>query len=173
MIVRPRTPEDLDSCIAVARVVHERDGYPPYLPDGDFTRLLVSDDALAVWVASSDAEIVGHVSLHRHSTPAVMALATDALGCDEAELAVVARLLVAPERRRQGIARRLLDTAVAHARAGGRIPILDVWTGLPGAIAMYDGLGWRRLGEVTARFPGAEPIGEIVFAAPGAAPSSE
>ncbi len=167
MIVRPRTPEDLDACVAVARAVHERDGYPPYLPDGDFTRLLVNDDALAVWVATADAEIVGHVALHRHSTPAAMTLATDALGCDESELAVVARLLVAPERRRQGIARQLLDTAVAHGRASGRIPILDVWTGLPDAIAMYDRLGWRRLGPVAFTPPERDPMQEIVFVAPG------
>jgi len=167
MIVRPRTPEDLDACISVADVVHERDGYPPYLPEGDFTRFLVSDDALKAWVAIADAEIVGHVSLHHHSTPAVMTLATNALGCDEAELAVVARLLVAPERRRQGVATRLLDAAVSHARASDRVPILDVWTGLPDAIAMYDGLRWRRLGRVAFTPPEQDPMHEIVFVAPG------
>jgi GNAT superfamily N-acetyltransferase len=167
MIVRSRTASDLDACIAVARVVHDRDGYPPYLPKGDFTRLLVSDDALAVWVAAADAEIVGHVALHRHSTPAVMTLATNALGCNEARLAVVARLLVAPERRREGIATRLLDTAVAHARGSGRIPILDVWTGLPDAIAVYDRLGWRRLGPVAFTPSEQDPMQEIVFVAPG------
>ncbi len=65
------------------------------------------------------------------------------------------------------IASRLLDTAVAHARESGRIPILDVWTGLPDAIAMYDGLGWHRLGPVAFTPPEQDPMQEIVFVAPG------
>lgn len=173
MIVRPRTTEDLDACIAVARAVHARDGYPPYLPDGDFTRFLVSADALAVWVATDGSQILGHVALHQRSTPAVMALATGALDRDDDQLAVVARLLVVPEQRRQGIATRLLDVAVAHARASDRTPILDVWTGLPDAIAMYDHLGWRRLGPIAFTPPGRDPMQEIVYVSPCGAASSD
>ena len=32
MLVRERTEADLAACAALARAVHERDGYPHYLP---------------------------------------------------------------------------------------------------------------------------------------------
>jgi len=81
-----------------------------------------------------------------------MALASDAIGVEAGGLAVVARLFVDPERRGRGIGMRLLDASVEASVAEGRHPILDVWTELEGAIALYEHAGWLRLGEATFTF---------------------
>ena len=38
---------------------------------------------------------------------------------------------------------KLLETSVEASIAAGRYPILDVWTELDGAIALYERSGWR------------------------------
>ena len=70
-----------------------------------------------------------------------MDLAVSALAVSPDALNVVARLFVAPECRRAGVGQRLLDGAAADARGPGAIPILDVWDGLPKAIALYERCG--------------------------------
>ena len=77
--LRARRESDLDACELLAHAVHIFDGYPPRAVDD--LRLFVSlPDALEVWVAESERGIVGHVALQPKSSPAVMALASDATG---------------------------------------------------------------------------------------------
>src|SRR3954463_11104404 len=73
--LRPRVPADLDACEQLARRVHAGDGYPPYMPNGDFVGFLDSPDAICAWVATDESELVGHVALHSNSSKAVMDLA--------------------------------------------------------------------------------------------------
>ena len=49
MQVRERADADLPACVQLARAVHERDGYPHYLP-GDLRDFLVLPDAYGAWV---------------------------------------------------------------------------------------------------------------------------
>ena len=63
MRIRPRAVEDLASCVELARVVHELDGYPVYLPT-DLGSFLAPPDALGAWVAVREGVIIGHVALH-------------------------------------------------------------------------------------------------------------
>lgn len=146
--VRARVDADLEPCEAIAREVHRRDGYPPYVPGGDFRRFLAGEEALGAWVAVESDTLVGHVALHRRSSKAVMSLAAEALGADAGSMAVVARLLVRPGQRRQGIARLLLSVATGDAVRLRRQPILDVATQFSAAIALYEAAGWQRLGTV-------------------------
>jgi hypothetical protein len=44
----------------LARVVHDRDGYPIYLPT-DLQAFLVFADAYGAWVAEQDRQLLGHV----------------------------------------------------------------------------------------------------------------
>jgi len=44
VLVRERADADLPACVQLARAVHERDGYPHYLP-GDLREFLVLPDA--------------------------------------------------------------------------------------------------------------------------------
>jgi GNAT superfamily N-acetyltransferase len=163
--VRLRVDSDLAACVRIAEQVHCRDGYPVYLPDS-LRQFLASPDALAAWVAEEDGEIVGHVALHERSSEAVLALAGETLNLAPDGLAVIARLLVAPEERGRGIGRLLLDTAAGEAQRRGLWPILDVVTTHTDAVRLYEKAGWRRAGHVTVTFGNGNELEEIVFLGP-------
>lgn len=163
--MRDRTNDDVDACARIARLVHDRDGYPPRLVE-DLRRFLVSPRALGAWVAVEDGEVVGHVALHPTSSVQVVAAACEALGIAADGLAVIARLLVAPDRRRRGIADGLLVTATRAATGLGRHAILDVPTHFAPAVALYERAGWSRVAQVTVTIAGTEPLDEYVYVAP-------
>jgi GNAT superfamily N-acetyltransferase len=164
VLVRPRHDDDLDECVRIAKIVHERDRYPAYLPTG-LREFLFGSDALAAWVAEDGGRVIGHVALHRRAIPAVLDLASDALALPVDRLGVVARLLVDPAARRRGAGESLLDVATGGAWARGLQPILDVTSHFASAIALYEGRGWRRVGQVDLVF-GDTQITELVYLGP-------
>jgi len=178
MLIRERRDDDREALERLGAAVYQRDGYPRYLPDsfGDF---LISDDALGAWVATGDTGdtgaavetvetgIVGHVALHPRSAPEVMAAACSATGLAEHELAVVARLLVAPHVRRAGTGRALLSAAVDAAVARSRRAVLDVVTDHRSAIHLYEDAGWARVDTVTWTLPNGSSLTEFVYVSPG------
>jgi GNAT superfamily N-acetyltransferase len=164
--LRARVDADASGCERLARAVHASDGYPISLRDDDFLGFVVSPAALAAWVIVRDAEIVGHVALHARTSRPAMALAAASIGVDESELGVVARLMVSPSARRRGIARRLLDIAVAEACRRDLVPILDVVTVYEPAVALYERAGWARLGSVSFSLPNGLTVEEFVYRAP-------
>lgn len=161
--VRRRIDADVIELVEVAAAVQALDGYPAFLPDGDYERFLTEPASLAAWVAVVDGRVVGHVALNEETSPPVMDLAA-ALGVDPL---YVARLLVDPSARRLGGGRALLDTAAAEARARGRTPMLDVLDIEKAAPAMslYRSAGWRDVGRVTFEV-GSESLTELVFEGP-------
>jgi GNAT superfamily N-acetyltransferase len=165
VIVRERTEGDLDVCEAIARTVHEKDGYPVYLP-GDLRSFLASSDALGAWVAEIGGSVVGHVALHRRSSDAVMKVATDFTELPADRFGVVARLLVAPEARRHGVGRALLRTAVESAASRGLRPMLDVVIQHGAAVHLYEEAGWIRAGETVVQFGKGNSVRELVFVGP-------
>jgi GNAT superfamily N-acetyltransferase len=165
MLVRPRTDIDLPELERLATLVHNRDGYPAYLP-GEIREFLVSQHALGAWVAESNDEIVGHVALHSRSWGGVMRAARKATGVGEASLAAVARLLVSPSARRQGIGHALLEAAAAEACRLGRRPILDVDTTLAAAVSLYESAGWVRIGTVEFPLPDGRQLTEHIYLGP-------
>jgi len=166
VLVRERRTSDEPQLLEIARLVHEQDGYPLYLPDSDYRTFLLGHESLGAWVAEDDACVVGQVALHPHSSSAVMAFATSAFDQPVERLCVVARLLVHPNRRRLGAGAQLLDRAAREAVALGLCPILDVVTDLAAAILLYERQRWIRLGEVTVTFRGGVTIQEYVYVAP-------
>jgi GNAT superfamily N-acetyltransferase len=164
VIVRRRTDEDVDRCLQLARIVHELDGYPPYLPT-DLRGFIVSMDALAAWVADRDGDVIGHIALHRRTSDEVMGLASGMTGRPPEHLGVVARLLVSPEARREGIGRALLRTAEADAVDRGLCAVLDVATQFEAAHRLYEACGWSRVGAVTAHFEDGAAVDEFVYLA--------
>jgi GNAT superfamily N-acetyltransferase len=66
-------------------------------------------------------------------------------GLPKERFVLLARLFVAPEARRDGLARSLLRAAVAEARAKGQRAVLDVGQDFPAAVALYEAEGWSRV----------------------------
>ena len=157
----------MDACVRIAEQVHHLDGYPAYLPGGDLRGFLVSNEALGAWITELDGDVVGHVALHLRSSRSVLELASTSLGLPIESLAVVARLLVAPGARRQGVGRALLMAATYEARSRGLWPVLDVATDSTAAIALYEQCGWSRAGDVRVVLPDGSTLEEAVFLGPG------
>ena len=165
-MIRDREDRDLDALAELAAEVQSNDGYPGRRPR-DLRAFLVSDDALGAWVAERDGSVAGHVALHRASLPVVMECArrTLAVTADD-ELAVVARLIVSPAARREGIGSLLLERAASAARGIGRHPILDVVTRYDAASALYLAAGWVNAGQVEMRFADGTTLSSYVYVAP-------
>src|SRR6478752_7613065 len=100
-VLRERTDDDLDACAHLVASVRSLDGYPPYLPDNDFMRLLTQPKPLVAFVATVGDTVVGHVALHPYTGAATEVLASDCLGVEPAQLGIVARLFSAVDRRRE------------------------------------------------------------------------
>jgi GNAT superfamily N-acetyltransferase len=166
VVIRDRHVEDLDVCVRLAQVVHQVDGYPPYVPNNDFRALLTRPTALAAFVAVATDGIVGHVALHAARAGNAVNFASDCLEVPSRQFGVVARLFTSTEHRRIGVASRLLDAAAEVARARELVPILDVWVELAGAVALYKACGWRNLGTVDVDLPDGRVLPEHVFRAP-------
>lgn len=165
VLLRERTDADLAGCVALAWAVHERDGYPHYLP-GDLRDFLVLPDAYGAWVAERDGRIVGHVALRRRTAPAPLELASAATGQPASQLGVISRLLVAPAARRDGVGRRLLEHGWQQAVRRGLWPVLDVAADLTGAIRLYESCGWVRAGAITVTFRDGNSLDELVYLGP-------
>jgi GNAT superfamily N-acetyltransferase len=150
----------------IALETHHRDGYPKYLP-ADLRSFIVDTDALRAWVADRDGEILGHVALHGRAAPEVMEMALSATGLNEDQVIVLARFLVAPWARRQGIGSALMERATEEAVSMGRRAVLDVVDTHQDAIALYERAGWTRAGSVDWALPGGRPLREFVYISPG------
>ncbi|SEU25694.1 GNAT family N-acetyltransferase [Nonomuraea wenchangensis] len=127
MLIRPRTPGDLEACVKALAGVHAADRYPVDWPD-DPGGWLTPGGLERAWVAAEDGAVLGHVGL-------------------TADLEVT-RLFVVPAARGRGLAELLLDAARAAAR--GRPVTLEVSSEGTAAIARYERSGWRRTGSSRA-----------------------
>jgi GNAT superfamily N-acetyltransferase len=147
--VRSRRDDDLDALVALGARMRAVEGYPP--DSAGF----YEHPRLAGWVGSRADELVGHVALHERSAAPVNELACEATGLPLEQLGVLARLFVAIECRRGGLARRLVDLTVGEAHALRRQPVLDVNVLFEPAIALYESCGWTRVGDVRFAFTDA------------------
>ena len=163
MNIRPRQDRDLDELARIAAEVQELDGYPVSFPL-DLRAFVETPEALGTWVAEDErGAVVGHVALNPRSSPPVVARVCEVLGHDR--IGVVARLLVAPAARRQGVAAELLRTAADEARARGLHPVLDVVATFEAPRRLYRREGWRDVGTVLAVYDGFS-VEEAVYLAP-------
>lgn len=148
--------------------VHTHDGYPRHLPGWPAAFLFAGHETTA-WVCEIDGQITGHVALHAAASDPALELAQRAAGLPANGLAVVARLLVCPGHRRQGIGRALLDLATCHARDNGQRAVLDVVTDTAGApaAALYERAGWTIAGNTTICFRDGASLPVAVWLSPG------
>jgi putative acetyltransferase len=166
VFIRARRDADADALLRIAERAHTVDGYPPYLPNGDFRDFLFAHETLGAWVVEVEGEPVGQVALHLRTSGTAMAKAAEALQAQVEQLGVVARLVVSPNHRHRGAGRALLETAARAAFNRGLFPVLDVATHLDAAVGLYERCGWIRVGEVEVAFTTGETLKEFVYLAP-------
>jgi ribosomal protein S18 acetylase RimI-like enzyme len=71
----------------------------------------------------------------------------------QGQSACIHRLAVHPEYQGHGLGKQLLQFAESLARQQGNSSIrLDVYTGNPGAVSMYNRAGYRQVGEIVFPF---------------------
>lgn len=143
--VRPRRPGDVRRLAEVLAEQQPVTGYPLRWPQPHGAeRFVVRPGQEAAWVAEREGpaagEVVGHVAVAPVSDPEEAAVLAEALGQDR--FASVSVLFVAREVAGRGVGGLLLDTAVAHVGAGGRVPVLDVVPTHAAALAFYRRRGW-------------------------------
>ena len=130
LVLRRATAEDLDAVVMIERVSFSD---PPW-SRRSFASLL-DDPRVRFSVAC----------LPSGGGPVVAGYVVTWLVADEAELA---NLAVAPDRRRQGIGRYLLDAAMAEAVAGGAASLyLEVRESNVAARALYGARGFVAVGR--------------------------
>ncbi|MFI5712868.1 GNAT family N-acetyltransferase [Kribbella sp. NPDC051620] len=167
MLIRPRTPADLDGCVRLLAEVHKNSGYPVNWP-ADPAGWLSPEGALGCWVLTLDGELAGHLI--------VTAEAAESLGgagavggadpLDGAGGALVERLFVDPRRARAGLGRRLLEYAGDFAAERGLRLVLDVVDKPGGAVDFYRRTGWREAGRIPIDWGGKDASEIIRFEAP-------
>lgn len=142
ILVRHADPRDAAPLVELARAVgSEPEGWLVTegawrSPVGErrYLRALRRSLDGAVLVAELDGEIVGRLSVARDPHPA---------SAHVADLGV----MVARDRRRRGVGRALMEAAESWARESGvRKLELHVFPHNTAAIALYEGLGYRREG---------------------------
>jgi RimJ/RimL family protein N-acetyltransferase len=140
--VRPATPGDAAALVALAEEVGGEDGrwilaaetWRSVSDERRYLRTVQRHPDATVFVAEDDRRIAARLSLSRDPHPSSRHVAD--LG-----------LMVAEAYRRRGIARMLLDEAVAWARVSGIRKIeLHVFPWNEPALALYESFGFEREG---------------------------
>ena len=146
--VRVRQASDVAACIDLLWRVHQGDSYPARWPNNPVAWLTPSRQERA-WIATGPGgAVVGHVALFSLARHPMSEICVAATGLPEQRLAVLSRLLVDPPMRGRGVARALVHALETHAHSEGRRPVLDVGQYNTAAIALYEHLGWQRVGEL-------------------------
>jgi GNAT superfamily N-acetyltransferase len=118
----------LDIQHAAYAIEAELIGYPQ-LPPAHETLAALQGCGEELWLCEEDGELVGAVGLENVSD----------------EELLIARLFVAPSALRRGVGTALVQHALERAR-GRRVRVGTAAANLP-ALALYEGLGFRRVGE--------------------------
>jgi GNAT superfamily N-acetyltransferase len=165
IVIRRKHHVDANACLELARLTHEVDGYPKYLPD-DLDAFVNNPAEMAAWVAESACRLVGHVAVHGATGDPASPVASSETGLAAEEMLVIARLMVHPKARRKGVGRQLLDAATSYAATRQRMPVLDVLQESSAAIALYEDLGWRCAGPLVLPLHGHPALQLWVYVGP-------
>jgi len=162
--IRPRTAEDLDSCIEVLRHVYDKDGYPV---QGTKTAkaFLTQAHTQQAWIAERDSQIIGHVAVSEASEKDVSVKLWRKRHPD-VPIAVLERLFVDPEGRGGGVASKLMAATVDWARERQIRLVLFGLIKDQGAIRLYERLGWVEFGKTEFRWGDGQSMEATCFASP-------
>jgi GNAT superfamily N-acetyltransferase len=147
-VVRLRRDQDLQPLVALLGCVYSADGYPANWPD-DPIRWLAAKGTIAAWIFEHGRDLVGHLALTAPDPDRAWPQWQEALQQPVDRLAVMRRLFVAPNSRRQGVATHLIKAAERTAAERGLQLVLDVADHNRPAIGFWKTHGWREVGEAT------------------------
>lgn len=82
------------------------------------------------------------------------------------QLAVCARLFIAPEARGQRLGEQLMRTAFDYSRAHGLRVVLDVMTKDKAAIRLYERMGMHRIGTARHAYGEGQEIDAVCYVFP-------
>ena len=165
--VRPTAAEDFAPLSQALAQVHAADGYPVEGVD-DAQAWITLPDALGQWTGLLNAKPVAHVALLRPGPgDAAPDLFASRMGGARSEVAVLARLFVAPSARGRSLANALMAVAERAAEDLGLHPVLDVMAKDVHAIRLYESRGWRVLGEFWHDYGDGHRARACAFAGPG------
>ena len=144
--VRDRRPGDLDAVAAAMVEVNRVDGAP--VEDVDDPRgRLDPPGLLHAWVGTLDAAVVGHALVTTAQPDAAAVDAWVEQGGDRATTVVGGRLFVAPAGRGHGLGRKLARAVTDWAAHHALDLVADVVATDTASIAIYERLGWQRIGS--------------------------
>jgi [ribosomal protein S18]-alanine N-acetyltransferase len=127
LVIRAAVAGDLDGILELERAIPEA----PHWSKGDYRATLEGAEKRCVLVAEMEGQLAGF---------AVVAVAVD--------VGQLESIAVAAHERRQGVGSALCNAVVEWCRGhGARSMQLEVRAGGAGAIALYEGLGFRATGR--------------------------
>jgi RimJ/RimL family protein N-acetyltransferase len=157
--IRRAEPGDAASLVRLAEGVGSEEG-GWLIADGDwrsvseerrYLRAIRRHSYAAVLVAELDGRVVGRLSIGRDSHPA-------------SEHVADVGLMVAEEQRRRGIGLALMQAGEEWARSVGVLKIeLHVFPHNEAALALYERLGYRRVGRRRAHFRRSDGLVDAIL----------
>ena len=157
--IRRAEPGDAASLVRLAEGVGSEEG-GWLIADGDwrsvseerrYLRAIRRHSYAAVLVAELDGRVVGRLSIGRDSHPA-------------SEHVADVGLMVAEEQRRRGIGLALMQAGEEWARGVGVLKIeLHVFPHNEAALALYERLGYRRVGRRRAHFRRSDGLVDAIL----------
>lgn len=169
LTVRARAAADLPALVAVLEAQRPASGYPVRWPlPFPVEQFIVRTTELAAWVAVDGDQLAGHVALTDVDGGWEADGWSAGTGLPSSALAAVAVLFVDPGATGRGVGSLLLTTAVEHARALGRTPVLDVVSESTRAVALYERHGWQVVGSARPPWLPADREPLLLMALPAA-----
>ncbi|MEV6782186.1 GNAT family N-acetyltransferase [Streptomyces sp. NPDC051098] len=165
ILVRPRTDTDIPSTSTALVAVHASDGYPVEGVEHP-EHWLTPEGLIQSWVAELAGKIVGHVCITRARDEAAVDLYLEQSEKRRDEVAVMARLFVIPEARRNSTGERLVREAATYAQKHGLALVGDVMAKDASAIRLYERLGCQIIGTTRHSYGEGQETSALCFVAP-------
>lgn len=161
--VRRARPEDADRIASVGRRAFVPSQGAAFAPEDlaaylarAFDPAAVRAEIAAYFVLEVAGAIAGVVKLAPSDPPACVA---------DRDAIELSRVAIDPELEGRGHGAALVESALADGARGFVTCWLHVWLGNPRAIAFYERLGWKRVGEMQLVVGGSAPIGAVMVRA--------
>jgi RimJ/RimL family protein N-acetyltransferase len=158
-VVRLAEPRDAAALVHLAEAVGAEEegwliadgGWRSVAEERRYLKVIRRHSYAAVLAAELEGRIVGRLSISRDTHPA-------------SEHVADVGLMVADGYRRQGIGRALMEAAEEWARSVGVLKIeLHVFPHNESALALYDRLGYRRVGNRSSHFRRSDGLVDAIL----------